>query len=80
VYEWAWLEMAVVGYMLGRVLRLETDRIACPGSSAGWSDPAAEIVYVPADQVLSFAERDGASSFDARGPATRHGERGGPRL
>jgi hypothetical protein len=29
--------------------------------------PDAEIVYLPADHVLSFAEREGATSFDANG-------------
>lgn len=42
-----------------------TDRIACPWLIKKFIDPAAEIVYMPRDQVLSYAEREGAISFDA---------------
>jgi hypothetical protein len=45
--------------------RPKTDRIACPWLVRRFIDPAAEIAYVPADQVLAVAERDGAHSFDA---------------
>ena len=38
-----------------------TDRIACPWLIRKFIDPDAEIVYVPADQVLSYAEREGRS-------------------
>lgn len=48
-----------------------TDRIACP-----WLirriDPAAKITYVPAPDVLGYAERTGASSFDAPGAMYTH--------
>ena len=43
----------------------KTDRIACPWLIRTFIDPTAEIVYLPADQVLAFAEREGAISFDA---------------
>lgn len=49
-----------------------TDRIACPWLIRKFIDPDAEIVYVPADQVLSYAERDGAISFDAPGARYTH--------
>jgi hypothetical protein len=54
--------------------RPKTDRIACPWLIAKFIDPAAEIVYVPADQVLVEAERTGAVSFDAPGARYTHRE------
>ena len=42
-----------------------TDRIACPWLIRRFIDPDAEIVYVPRDEVLEFARREGAISFDA---------------
>jgi hypothetical protein len=42
-----------------------TDRIACPWLIKRFIEPDAEIVYVPRDQVLAYAEREGAISFDA---------------
>ena len=51
--------------------RPKTDRIACPWLILNFIDPDAEFLYVPADEVLAVAEREGALSFDAPGPATR---------
>jgi hypothetical protein len=45
--------------------RPKTDRIACPWLIGRFIDPAAEIRYVPADQVLAVAEIEAAHSFDA---------------
>ncbi len=45
--------------------RPKTDRIACPWLMRRFIDPAAEILYVPADQVLDVAERERGRSFDA---------------
>jgi hypothetical protein len=45
--------------------RPKTDRIACPWLIRRFIDPDAEILYVPADQVLEVARRDGARSFDS---------------
>jgi hypothetical protein len=45
--------------------RPKTDRIACPWLIRRFIDPDAEILYVPPDQVLAVAEREGARSFDA---------------
>jgi hypothetical protein len=50
----------------------KTDRIACPWLIRKFIDPEAEIVYVPADQVLAYAERQGAISFDAPGARYTH--------
>ena len=49
-----------------------TDRIACPWLIRKFIDPEAEIVYVPRDDVLAFAEREGAISFDAPGAKFTH--------
>jgi hypothetical protein len=55
--------------------RPKTDRIACPWLIAKFIDPAAEILYVPADQVLDEAQRQDAISFDA--PGARYDHRDG---
>lgn len=48
------------------------DRIACPWLIARFVDPAAEFVFVPADQVLDVAARDGAIPFDVPGVELGH--------
>jgi hypothetical protein len=55
--------------------RPKTDRIACPWLIAKFIDPEAEILYVPADQVLDEARRQDAISFDA--PGARYDHRDG---
>lgn len=55
--------------------RPKTDRIACPWLIRRFIDPDAEIVYVPAADVLAVAETDGALSFDA--PGARYDHRDG---
>jgi hypothetical protein len=45
--------------------RPKTDRIACPWLIRRFIDRDAEILYVPADQVLAVAADQGAHSFDA---------------
>ena len=50
----------------------KTDRIACPWLIRTFIDPGAEIVYVPRDEVLAYAERTGATSFDADGARYTH--------
>jgi hypothetical protein len=49
-----------------------TDRIASPWLIRTFIDPDAEIVYVPRDAVLAYAEREGAISFDAPGATYTH--------
>ena len=49
-----------------------TDRIACPWLIRKFIDPGAEIVYVPPDEVLAVASREGATSFDAPGATYTH--------
>ena len=52
--------------------RPKTDRIACPWLIRRFINPTAEVLYVPADQVLEVAEREGARSFDAPGAEFTH--------
>jgi hypothetical protein len=49
-----------------------TDRIACPWLIRKFIDPDAEIVYVARDEVLPYADREGAISFDAPGAKFTH--------
>ncbi len=49
-----------------------TDRVACPWLIRKFIDPAAEIVYLPAQDVLPYAETTGAISFDAKGARYTH--------
>ncbi|TMK63923.1 MAG: chromate resistance protein, partial [Actinobacteria bacterium] len=52
--------------------RPKTDRIACPWLIRRFVDPDAEILYVPAEDVLAVAAREGAHSFDAPGAEFGH--------
>jgi hypothetical protein len=54
--------------------RPKTDRIACPWLILRFIDPDAEIVYVPPEEVLAYAEGHGAHSFDAPGAEFTHRE------
>jgi len=56
--------------------RPKTDRIACPWLIRRFIDPEAEILYVPADEVLAVAQREGAHSFDAPGADYVHRDGG----
>jgi hypothetical protein len=48
------------------------DRIACPWLIRRFIDPQAEFLFVPRDQVLEVAEREGAHSYDAPGAEYTH--------
>ena len=50
----------------------KVDRIACPWLIRRFIDPAAEFVYVPSDEVMSVAERDGAIPYDVPGVELGH--------
>src|SRR5215207_5364218 len=52
--------------------RPKVDRIACPWLIRRFIDSDAEILYVPADEVLDVAQREGAHSFDAKGAKYSH--------
>ena len=54
--------------------RPKIDRIACPWLIARFIDPAAEFLYVPADQVLKVAAEAGATPYDI--PGVEYGHRG----
>lgn len=54
--------------------RPKTDRIACPWLIRRFIDREAEILYVPAGEVLEVARREGAYSFDAPGAQYHHRE------
>jgi hypothetical protein len=56
--------------------RPKTDRIACPWLIRRFIDADAEILYVPADQVLGVAQVQDAHSFDAPGAAYEHRDGG----
>lgn len=44
--------------------RVKVDRVACPWVIRKFVDPKAEFLFVPPGQVLSIAEREGATPFD----------------
>ena len=48
------------------------DRIACPWLIKRFIDPEADFLFVPGDQVLEVAEREGAHSYDAKGAKYTH--------
>ncbi len=52
--------------------RPKTDRIACPWLIRRFIDPDAQILFVPADQVLDVAAAEGGHSFDAKGATYTH--------
>jgi hypothetical protein len=52
--------------------RPKTDRIAGPWLIRKFIDPDAEFLYVPPDEVLAVAEREGAHSYDAPGARFTH--------
>ena len=47
--------------------RPKIDRIACPWLISRFIDPNAQIVFVPADEVLARADALGATPFDVPG-------------
>jgi hypothetical protein len=42
------------------------DRVACPWLVRRFVDPGAEFIYVPTDQVMTEAERQGAIPYDVK--------------
>jgi len=48
------------------------DRVACPWLIRRFVDQDAEFLYVPADQVLAAAEREGAIPYDVPGVELGH--------
>lgn len=52
--------------------RPKIDRLACPWLILRFIDPSAEILYVPAAEVVATAERTGAVPFDVAGVEFSH--------
>ena len=52
--------------------RPKIDRIACPWLILRFIEPAAEILYVPADRVMTVAADSGAVPFDVPGVELGH--------
>lgn len=52
--------------------RPKIDRIACPWLIHRFIDPLAEFVYVPASEVLAYAEQHGATPYDVPGVVFTH--------
>jgi hypothetical protein len=52
--------------------RPKIDRLACPWLIRRFVDSGAEILYVPASQVLEVAQREGAVPFDVPGVELTH--------
>ena len=51
---------------------VNVDRTACPWLIQRFIDPKAEFIFVPADRIGEFAERQGATHFDAPGVKLGH--------
>jgi hypothetical protein len=51
---------------------VQVDRVACPWLIRKFVDPKAEFLFVPADQVMTVAEREGATPFDVKGVELGH--------
>jgi hypothetical protein len=52
--------------------KVKVDRVACPWLIRRWIDPVAQFLFVPADQVLSVAQCEGAVPFDVPGVEFGH--------
>ena len=52
--------------------RVKVDRVACPWLIKKFVDPQAEFLFVPAEQVMEVASREGAVPFDVQGVEFGH--------
>ena len=50
----------------------KTDRVACPWLIRKFIDPTAAFLFVPREQVLAIAAREGGKSFDCPGADYTH--------
>jgi hypothetical protein len=57
--------------------KARVDRIACPWLIRTFIDPAAVFLYVPKEQVMEIAAKEGATPFDTPGAELHHFEEGG---
>lgn len=51
---------------------VHVDRVACPWLIRKFVDSKAEFLFVPADQVMAVAEREGATPYDVKGVELGH--------
>jgi len=51
---------------------VHVDRVACPWLIRKFVDAKAEFLFVPADQVMAVAEREGATPYDVKGVELGH--------
>lgn len=54
----------------------KVDRVACPWLIKKFIDPNAELLFVPADEVLKAAEREGALPYDVANVELGHQDGG----
>src|SRR5438552_435074 len=52
--------------------RVKVDRVACPWLIRKFIDPEAEFLFVPAEEVMAIAEREGAVPYDVKGVELGH--------
>ena len=52
--------------------KVKVDRVACPWLIRKFVDPEAVFLYVPTDQVMAIAEREGATPYDVKGVELGH--------
>ena len=60
--------------------KARVDRIACPWVIQRFVDRDAEFLYVPRDQVMETAKKEGATPFDTPGAELYHYEERGERF
>ncbi len=52
--------------------KVKVDRVACPWLIRKFIDPKAEFLFVPSQEVIETAQRDGATPFDVKGVELGH--------
>src|SRR6266566_2764605 len=52
--------------------KVKVDRVACPWLIRKFIDPQAEFLFVPTEQVMEVAEREGATPYDVKGVEFGH--------
>lgn len=52
--------------------KVKVDRVACPWLIKKFVDPEAEFLFVPTNQVMAVAEREGATPYDVKGVELGH--------
>jgi len=52
--------------------RVKVDRVACPWLIKKFVDPEAQFLFVPVDDVMAVASREGAIPYDVKGVELGH--------